>query len=280
MAALTPYALTVVQSLDDRNIHRAALWLHRKDESGDLIDQLRPQMYPNSQARYRFPARNEEAIAKAIFDAAFQRAPEKIIAAAEAVEKTSFYPLGKRVTRIYLPYVIGAIVGSKLVKLALVIATGYFLYQAGHQAYEVVEDAVTQAVPYILEHTPSAVINVYNTAIECLGWLYENWTDVVFYTWVGRQVILLGPEVPHVTAFVRAIDIARLFRFLSSSPQTIGYFLFEQCASVVRIVWRGCNNISEYFHHVAEKAWVERMEFSKQRAYAVWVRERVPVQVT
>jgi len=280
MAAVTAYSRCVVSLLDPAQENLANQWLDSRTGSHALVTQLHSQIYPKSRTRYRFAENVEEAAAKAVFEAAFRRAPEQVIAAAETAAETSCYPLWKRVIRIYIPQVIGTIAGNTIVKISLVVATAYFGSMAGYQAYEATQHFVAaQAVPYIINNTPIEVIRVFNTAVGYLSWAYENWVSALFYTWVAQQVILLGPEVPYFTAAVRTISIWNLYRILTASPQTVGWFLWYTFTDAVKFVWNGCDDVSEFFLHAAEKADSERLVLSKQRAYTLWVRDTAPRQL-
>src|SRR5579859_4096045 len=101
MAGVTTYSRAIVSLLNPAQEVLANQWLDSRAESEALVAQLHPQIYPKSKTRYRFVANAEEATAKAIFEAAFQKTPELVIAAAETAAGTSCYPLWKRVVRIH-----------------------------------------------------------------------------------------------------------------------------------------------------------------------------------
>jgi hypothetical protein len=96
---------------------------------------------------------------------------------------------------------------------------------------------------------------------------------------VAKKVILVGPQIPYVTATVRSIDVWHIFLAFYKSPQTLFSFLIATSFNAGRFIWRSCNTVSAFFNEIAIKSENERLILNKSKVYDVWkkiINETIP----
>lgn len=273
MGFMSGYTATVVNNLPGQDL-RAMQWLDKRDEKGanDLIEALQGASHPTSKKRYRFNSDLQSGALKAIFEASFKDSPQFLTRKAEAVSGKSFYPLWKRVCKIDAPRAIGSVLGNTCFKIVAIVATGYFGFVLGHQAYIAVTQATTaRALPFIINNTPLSIIRLFNSAMSGLEYIFKNSFNILVGILVAKGVARLLPNIPYFTATTKAVDFFAIWKVLYASPQTLSKFLTDTSVDAGKFVWSTCNEASKFFNELADKAVAERAVISKAEAYKVWL---------
>jgi hypothetical protein len=271
MSAIS-YQNSILVNLPEERQSLVNLWLMTQNSQPHLAEQLHGDLYPNSTNRYRCSQGEKADIVKAVFDLSFKRAPEKVIQASEEVAGRSFYPLWKRCYRIYLPRVIGSVLGNVCVKVMIVVLVGLLGIGAGVIGYELTHAFVSQTViPFVLNNTPLIVMDLFQAAVDRFIWVYKNSVPIILGIWVTKQIVLsIDHEIPVLSPALRALDLWKLAMIAWSAPQTIGGFIFYQLYDAAKFGWDGCDDLSQFFLQIAHNAESERYQESKHEAYLVW----------
>ncbi len=227
-----------------------------------------------SQKRYKFhtlPA--SEELLKAMFEESFHCAPEILIAEAQREDPSqgSFYPLWKRVCWIQIPKGTAGVLGNILIQIAVTIGVIYLSYVFGKSAYKETTFLFTaRFIPFLINNTPIQVIRAGNSILDAKDRIYLLAFPILFFSFIAQQIILLGPQIPYVTAAARNISIWNIMGALYRSPETIFGFLVGTSLDAALFVWKSCNNVSAFFSEIAIKTENERLAMSKAKAYHVW----------
>jgi hypothetical protein len=270
MNPVATYSDFIISHLPENLKEDASNYLRSGRSSEALANWLRSERHTKNQTRYRFSPLEKSPIHKAIFSVAVQRAPNEVIEAAEAAEGRSFYPLWKRVTNIHLPRIIGNILKNPLFRGALAGASVSFIFIATIVAYLVTGHFVSRAFLYIANNTPEKVIRVFNVVMSFLVNCYVRFIGVLFCVWAAKHIILLGPEIPYLTAAMKSID-SSLFLTLAV-PSHIVSFAFVCCCDAAIYISDGSERIGQVFLDFAKKGESEKLFLSKKHAYALWIK--------
>jgi hypothetical protein len=260
--------------VQDRLFNPAATRESVDNFAKEILSDFQSVVPKNDSKRYQFRVLEErEELLKVIFEESFQYEPEPVIAEAQRI-KGSFYPLWKRVCLIHTPKTIGSILGNKLVKIAISVATIYYSYKFGHAAYDrMVRFFTAKGLPFIVNNTPIIVIRSGNRILNGV----DNAVDYVrrkiallFYALVVQEIILRTPNIPYFTAAIRFVNIWGIWKAVTNAPTTLLGFLVIKASSGATFMWDNCSSLGAFFGDVAAGAESDRLAISKSKSYDVW----------
>lgn len=219
-------------------------------------------------ARNRLTAK----LLKLVFDLSFKAQPDAITTAAEAIhpDHAVFYPMWKKVCWIQIPKLAADVLDHPIVKVALTVAALYYSYQVCYAAYEATVALTARSVPFIINNTPIAVFRAANVVLDMKDWVYKNMWKILFYTWASQQIILMGPEIPHVTPVARSFSIWSAYLMIFSAPQTIASFAFNRAVGTAFFTWNNCTELANSMKGRVTETNDARLAICKAKALDVW----------
>lgn len=284
-----PFAATVIEGFRSpkQNGHirdQTIVWLETKNEetAEAVAENLHSILYPHSNTRHRLSLSASKAteVFKSIFEVAFRENQDRIIENAQKISKKQFYPLWKRVCFIQIPLAVSGFFENKIVRIAITVAGIGLSIFSGYQLYEATKYFMAaKAIPFLINNTPTRIIRLFNATLDLLDRIQNNMFKTLVYYWVAREIVLMMPEIPYLTAVARTASIWAVFQFFFFSPETVGWFLFNLSVNTLHFFWEGTENISTFFRDQGERAKGEFLATSKQAAYELWMREAPNAQL-
>lgn len=246
-----------------------------------ILDECPVPEHNNDGKRYRFSASHREKLLNMVFDYSFKENPDALIEAAEAEvgPEEKFYSGWKKVCYIAVPEVMSAVFGNKVLQLAVNIATFIGFFYFSFMLFEVTEYAFTaHVIPFMINNTPLAVIQFGNYLFELKEIILDNIFPILIVLFCAQYAVDYLPEIPYVSAALRAINVIGIFQALYSAD-TLCWFLCGRSYDVVTFASSLMENASSVFHEVARKGEHERITVCKARSYREWnriVRDNAP----
>ena len=220
--------------------------------------------------RYRFrPRSNTEELFKLVFDHAFQAKPDIVIAAAEKVERVSFYPKWKHVCWIKAPAKLGSVLGNVVYKIVIAVSFFFIVYYCGFHAYQMTENLINaRALPFLINHLSLHIIKAGNVIWDGIKWASKNRFKIFIVFAITKRVISSGPTIPHITERVRNISLWTIYSSLRT--REIESFLITQTLTIVHGGWQACGKFGTLFDEAAKKQNDYRLAICRKKAYDTW----------
>lgn len=267
------YFPTTVQWVSDA-LDQDASMPEIESRAKDILGQLEKHNPRTDKTRYHFgqPATDREKLLKLVFELSFRAQPDAITAAAEAIhpDQAVFYPTWKKVCWIQIPKLAANVLNHPLFKIALTVAAIYYSYQACYAAYEATVAFTARSIPFIINNTPVVIFRAGNAVLDLKDWAYRNMWKILFYTWATQQVILIGPEIPHVTPVARSFSIWSALNIVYSSPQTIFSFAITKAWETATFTWSNCTELANSIKGRVDEANDARLATCRAKALDVW----------
>lgn len=250
-------------------------WIKQQDEAGAKA--IVGQLPPVNGKRYRFQpiqqlTQRDKAI-QALFERSFQGNHQQVVLTAQRVACREFYPLWKRVVLIKAPQEIHDKITHIITKVLLVLVASIITIGLGFRAYQAIGPLfASRALPLIINHTPLALIRLFNQTMDAKEWVLKNTFKFLGSVWLTKAIILSGPKIPYLTNAAKAISISSLFWMIYGAPQSAFWFILGQGSSlVVNPTLTICDTIGGYCKSIAIKAKFEKEKIEKEAARQVWM---------
>lgn len=222
--------------------------------------------------RYRFKRLSStEELLELVFEHAFQRKPDVVIAAAERVDRVSFYPKWKHVCWIKAPGVVGSVLGGRAFKLVVASAAFFLSLHAGYRAYYLVEHLLkARAIPLLINKASLHVIKAINAVWNGIIWVKENRLKIIVYAAIIRSVSKYGPRLPYIQERINNLSNRIISLCWYVYPQHVSPFLLGRA---IRIATEGneyINSLAALFTDAANRQKEVRLAICKEKAYITW----------
>ncbi len=239
-----------------------------EDQAGEILTKIVPLKATQSQ---RFSVRtNKEKLLQCLFYRAINKNPKVIIRDAENVKESTFVPLSKRASSIYLPYILEGILSNIVVRVLWSISVFFGVYQAGRSIYW-----------RIIQHSGERVIDVSNIYKQIVDVLEKIRMKVVIYGLLPlgsifciQQISRLGPKIPYVTEPLQALPLVKIIDVsltcLAKSPYTMTRFMLAIALEGAQFVWEKSGALGSFFMELRKKGEIDCERIAKQNAFEVW----------
>lgn len=280
MVALSDYSSSLINSLPPYLHDDATRYMDHKPVSNedDFLGRLEVNAFPTSSNRHRPASSQEERVCKTFFAAALRKNPIGVIAAAEAAAGRSFYPLWKRVTYIHIPKAIGYALSTRVVKVALVVSSAYFIVSSRYLqiGFNATLDMAARTLIYLVNNSPTKVVRVFILAKDSLLWAQANSIAILASTLIAWAMVRVLPETPYLTATFKSLDrlMWRLYIPLVIPQVDVAIFLFQMTFPPAKFIWNGSDDTGRYFQRLAENGESDMLAVSKKCAYELFKEQR------
>lgn len=227
--------------------------------------------------RYRFGTSRDQCL-NIIFERAFQRDPQSFIDLVHQ-NRPPLYSNLRKITHIYLPKTISAVLGNPFFMLAFTLTALFYFCCGTVVVYrKVTELTITKLAPFVIDNVPQRALQMTHKVSLAIDWLSENRLQVLFCIWVGRGALAALP-IPALQNAVRRISLWDLLVF---QTQGLALFILDQCWRNILTMFSLCSTGSRFFREIALNASMERNLLYKAEAARIWrqiAKENSPYRV-
>lgn len=226
-----------------------------------------------SSLRYRFTHvqkfTNREKLLIWYFEQAFNKDPHAMVTAA-CTDGAAVNSTWKYRGWVLLPRAFASTINHPYVKIALTIVGLIYGYRACVWGYTVSQHfLVARAIPLMINNTPVSVIRSMNHILNLKDVVLNYRWTILFYTWMGQQVLRLMP-IPYVSNLAERVSIISLFGLLFRAPSTIYSFAVDKAISAATFTWTTCGSIGDFIESRAQKNEDEILAIYKHKMLAAW----------
>ena len=215
-----------------------------------------------------------ETLARIIFERGFKQNPESLINALEqdpSNNKKPFYSKLNKATLIKLLKGGAYISNHTLFRSVVAISTIALSCWIGYQAYESLSQfIVTRGIPFVINHTPLAVVRACNLILDTTDWLLNYKYEILLVSFIAQRIILALPPIPRITETARNISFMSIFKFFWNGPQTLFWFLLDSGIGISRFATSSCTQFSNSLNSVARTYQQKRVNEYYPKVYEAW----------
>lgn len=248
-------------------------WLSAETTNANVIERLRPDVYPHSTKRYRFVTDNDHFAATLIFEKAFHDNPEAVIRATESLERPTVKKWVGRVIQIHLPKMIHKISSNRLLQLAVFVMATYVTYQTGLAFTNLAKECIiSRCVPYVLSHAPTVLTSKASVAVRCFNFIQANKKNILG---VFAAVTLLPLVLPKTVSekMEKVVPVALIGAIVAAQYGVpLSLVVFLTAIPVGQKALTGFLQVPPFFKQLHQKGLCDRQERVKAKAKNLWLK--------
>lgn len=242
--------------------------------------------------RYQFHAiTNRAKLLKSIFNQSYLYCPEKVIAAAEKMDraKAPFYSPLRKVYAIDFPRIVGNLIDYKYIKVALAISSFVLFVFKLEEFYDSTQFFFTaKIIPLMINTFPIQAIQSMNLTVtiteavfDLIITVQENFIEILIISYIARMIII-KLQIPYISKNVEEFNSSWILNVFLIAPQTTGEFLVRSASDGARFIYRQFGDIGKFFKRIANQAEKERQCIAHRKAFEVWrtiIHQEIPEKV-